>query len=143
MTAILAGSTDQSVDVFIADSSSSVGAGLTGLVYNTSGLTCYYRKGATGTMTALSLATQTVGGAHSDGGFVEIDATNAPGLYRLDLSDTIVAAEGRASLYLHGAANMAPCVDRIDCVPIPSNVKQINDVAITGDGSSGDKFGVD
>ena len=52
---IPAGSTDQTIDVFLQDSSSSTGAGLTGLLYNTSGLTCYYRKGATGTSTQLSL----------------------------------------------------------------------------------------
>jgi len=101
--------TDQTIDVFIQDSSSAVGAGLTGLVFNTASLTCYYRRGATGTATALALASQTVGGAHTDGGFVELDATNEPGMYRLDLSDAIVATGvPYANLYLHGAANMAP-----------------------------------
>ena len=84
---IATGATDQTIDVFIQDSTSTTGGGKTGLAYNTAGLTCYYRKGATGSATALTLATQTVGGAHSDGGFVEIDATNMPGMYRLDLSD--------------------------------------------------------
>lgn len=104
---IKAGSTDQTIDVFIQDSSSTVGAGLTGLVYNTASLVCYYRKGATGSATALTLATQTVGGAHSDGGFVEISSANMPGMYRLDLSDTIVATAGTVTLMLKGAANMA------------------------------------
>ena len=49
--------TDFTMDVFIQDSSSTTGDGLTGLVYNSSGLTCYYRRGATGTATALTLAT--------------------------------------------------------------------------------------
>lgn len=105
---ILAGSTDQTVDIFIQDSSSTTGAGLTGLVYNSASLVCYYRKGATGSATQLNLATQTVGGAHSDGGFVEIDPTNMPGMYRLDLSDTIVDTAGSATLMLKGATNMAP-----------------------------------
>lgn len=115
---IVAGATDQTIDVFIQDSSSSVGAGLTGLVFNTASLTCYYRKGATGTPTALTLATQTVGGAHSDGGFVAVDGTNCPGQYRLDLSDTIVAAAGMVTLYLRGATNMAPCVVEIEIVAV-------------------------
>lgn len=110
---ILAGAADQTIDVFIQDSSSTAGAGLSGLAYNTSGLKCYYRKGATGSATALTLATQTVGGAHSDGGFVEIDATNMKGVYRLDLSDTIVAAAGMVTLYLYGATNMAPVAAEI------------------------------
>lgn len=114
MINLIPGAVDQSIDIFVASSASTAGAGLTGLAYNTSGLTCYYRRGATGTMTALTLATQTVGGAHADGGFVEIDATNAPGLYRLDLSDAIVASgEEYVTLYLRGATNMAPVVVRI------------------------------
>lgn len=104
---IKAGSIDQTIDIFIQDSSSTTGAGLTGLVFNSAGLTCYYRKGATGASTALTLATQTVTGAHSDGGFVEIDATNMPGMYRLDLSDIIVDTAGSVSMQLKGATNMA------------------------------------
>jgi hypothetical protein len=115
---ILAGATDQTVDIFIQDSSSSTGAGLTGLVFNSAGLTCYFRKGATGTPTQLTLATQTVGGAHSDGGFVAVDGTNCPGQYRLDLSDTIIATAGMVTLYLKGATNMAPCVLEIEVVAV-------------------------
>lgn len=114
--AIKAGSTDQTIDVFIPSSASTTGAGLTGLVYNSAGLTCYYRKGATGSATALTLATQTVGGAHSDGGFVEVDATNMPGVYRLDLSDTIVASAGMVTLLLKGATNMAPVPVELEVV---------------------------
>lgn len=115
---ILAGATDQTIDIFIRDSSSTTGGGLTGLAYNTASLTCYYRKGATGTPTALTLATQTVGGAHSDGGFVAVDGTNCPGQYRLDLSDTIVATAGMTYVYLKGATNMAPCVVEIEVVGV-------------------------
>lgn len=115
---ILAGATDQTIDIFVNSSAVTTGAGLTGLVFNTTSLTCYYRKGATGTPTALTLATQTVGGAHSDGGFVAVDGTNCPGQYRLDLSDTIVATAGMVTLYLHGAANMVPCVIEIEVVSI-------------------------
>ena len=109
--------TNETIDIFIGDSSSTTGAGLTGLVFNSAGLTCYYRRGATGTATALTLATQTVGGAHSDGGFVEIDSTNMPGMYRLDLSDAIVATgERKVTMYLHGATNMAPITIEIELV---------------------------
>lgn len=113
---IRAGATDQTLDLFIQNSSSTTGAGLTGLAYNTASLVCYYRKGATGSATALTLATQTVGGAHSDGGFVEIDATNMPGMYRLDLSDTIVASAGTVTLMLKGATNMAPVTIELQVV---------------------------
>ncbi len=115
---ILAGATDQTVDIFIQDSSSTTGAGLAGLAFNTASLACYYRKGATGSATQLTLATQTVGGAHSDGGFVEIQATNMKGVYRLDLSDTIVASAGMVTIYLYGATNMAPCVLELEIVSV-------------------------
>lgn len=98
------------------NSSSTTGAGLTGLVYNSASLVCYYRKNATGSATALTLATQTVGGAHSDGGFVEIDATNMPGMYRLDLSDTMVATGPYVTVMLKGATNMAPVVLELELV---------------------------
>ncbi len=115
---IKAGATDQTVDIFIQDSSSTTGAGKTGLAYNTASLVCYYRKGATGSATALTLATQTVGGAHSDGGFVEIDATNMPGMYRLDLSDTIVATGPYVTIMLKGASGMAPVVAELELVAV-------------------------
>ena len=41
---------------------------------------------------AITMVTQTVTGAHTDGGFVEVDATNCKGLYRLDLPDAAVAS---------------------------------------------------
>jgi hypothetical protein len=56
---IYAGLTSQSIDVMIYDSSSTTGSGLSGLVYNSSGLKAYYRIGATGASTAITLATQT------------------------------------------------------------------------------------
>lgn len=102
------GVTNQTLIVFIQDSSSSTGAGLAGLVYNSAGLVCYYaRPGVTAAQ--LTLATQTVTGAHSDGGFVEIDATNLPGFYRLDTSDAMVATGvDSVAVMLKGATNMAP-----------------------------------
>jgi hypothetical protein len=115
---IKAGVENQTIDLFILDSSSTTGAGLTGLTSGSSGLTCYYRKGAFGTAQPLTLASQTVGGAHTDGGFVAIDGTNMPGLYRLDLSDTMVAAEGMLTILLKGATNMAPVVAELEIVDI-------------------------
>lgn len=111
------GSTDVTIDVWIPDSASTTGGGKTGLAFNTASLVCYYRRGATGAATALTLATQTVGGVHSDGGFVEIDATNMPGLYRLDLSDAIIATGvPYVTMMLKGAANMAPVAVELQLV---------------------------
>ena len=94
--------------VFINDSSSTTGAGLTGLVWNSSGLVASYVR-PLAVRVGITLATQTVTGAHSDGGFVEVDATNMPGLYRLDLPDAACATGvDFVTLMLKGATNMAP-----------------------------------
>lgn len=123
------GAADQSVLVFISSSFS--GAGLTGLVWNTSGLAASYcRAGAA--RAALTLATQTVTGAHSDGGFVEIDATNMPGVYRLDLPDA-VCADGvdNVGVVLRGATGMADCVMAIELASAPVSVRRILGTLLT------------
>lgn len=111
-----AGTTSQTLDIFIQDSSSTVGAGLSGLTSGSSGLLCYYRKGATGSATQLTLTTQTVGGAWTSGGFVEIDATHQKGMYRLDIADTIVSSSPYATIYIYGATNMAPNISELEIV---------------------------
>src|SRR6266403_1585647 len=113
-----AGVTSQTIDIFIQDSSSTDGSGLSGLAFNTANLKAYYRKGATGAATAITLATQTVGGAWSSGGFVEVDAVNMKGLYRLDVPDTVFAASPSAVLYLYGAANMAVSLSELEIVAV-------------------------
>lgn len=73
--------------VFAQDST---GLPKTGLVYNTSGLAASYNR-TLGARAAITLATQTVTGAFSSGGFVEMDATNMPGVYRLDVPNAVLA----------------------------------------------------
>ena len=104
------GATSQIHYVWIRDSSSTVGAGLTGLAFNSGSLVAsYVRPGAA--RSAITLATQTVTGAFSSGGFVEVDATNMPGLYRLDPPDAVFASGvDSAIVMLKGATNMEPCV---------------------------------
>lgn len=115
---IVAGATSQSVNVFVQDSSSTVGAGLSGLVFNTSGLIAYYTfTGANAAATAITLATlAAVGSAYSSGGFKEIDSTNMKGLYRLDIPNAALAtSKGRAvTIMLGGATNMAPLALEIE-----------------------------
>jgi hypothetical protein len=102
------GATSVTAQVFIQDSSSTTGAGLTGLVFNSAGLTAYYMR-PRAAATVISLVTQTVTGAYSSGGFVEISATNAPGWYRLDIPDAVLAAGvDHVGIHLKGATNMAP-----------------------------------
>jgi hypothetical protein len=115
----------------IQDTSSTTGAGLTGLVYNSSGLKAYYRIGATGASTAITLATQTATGVWSSGGFAEIDSTNMKGAYRLDIPDAVAASSAMVTVYLYGATNMAPVALRIDCRPVPADLKKIVTQSVT------------
>ncbi len=112
--ALVKGTTSYRAYLFILDSSVTTGAGKTGLAYNTAGLVAYYvRPGAAAT--AITLATQTATGAYSSGGFVEVDATNMPGIYRLDVPDAALATGVNAVvIMLKGAANMAPVVMEIE-----------------------------
>jgi hypothetical protein len=113
---IAPGSTSQTVNVFIQDSSVTTNvAGRTGLVFNTASLTCYYARtrGASTAVTLATLASATA--AWATGGFIEIDATNQPGMYRLDLPDAVLASGVRSAVvYLRGASNMVPCLLEID-----------------------------
>ena len=92
MRLMKAGATSQSVYLEVLDSTSTTGGRKTGLVYNTAGLTAYYVRTA-GSATQITLATlAAANSAYSSGGFKEVDATNMPGVYRLDLPDAAVAA---------------------------------------------------
>lgn len=124
---VYAGLTSQTIDVLLYDSSSTTGAGLAGLVYNSSGLSCYYRKGATGTSAVISLADISggAGGAWISGGFIEVDSTNMPGVYRFDIPNVVVNSEGFVTVYFQGATNLQPSALRIDCRPLPSDLKKI------------------
>lgn len=113
---ITAGATSQTVNIFIQDSSSTTGAGLAGLVYNTSGLTAYYAlsKAASVSVTLATLAAVT--SSYSSGGFKEIDATNMPGWYRFDIPNAAIASGIFTSIHFQGAANMAPLPLEIELI---------------------------
>ncbi len=91
---ITAGKTDVTVDVYFVDDDggTSPGEPTTGLLFSnieTGGSASYHRQGAA--RVDFTLVTQTAAGAHTDGGFVLIDDTNMPGLYRLDVPDLAFA----------------------------------------------------
>lgn len=120
--AIKKASTDVTVYLFIQASNVTTGAGLTGLTFETANLVAsYVRPGAA--RAALTLATLAAAdSAHSDGGFKEVDATNMPGIYRLDLPDAVCATGvNSAVVMLKGAANMAPVVLEVQLVSYDPN----------------------
>jgi hypothetical protein len=94
--------------VFVQDSASTTGGGKTGIAFNAAGLTAYYVR-PSGSATAITLATQTVTGAWSSGGWAEVDATNLPGIYRFDIPNAVFATGvDHAVVMLKGASGMAP-----------------------------------
>lgn len=108
MSRIIAkGAVDQSIYVEVLDSTSTTGGRKTGLAYNTASLTAYYVRNG-GSATSITLATlAAANSAHSDGGFKEVDSTNMPGVYRLDLPDAAVASGADSVVItLRGATGM-------------------------------------
>lgn len=110
------GSTSNILQIFIADSSSTTGAGLTGLTNASAGLTAYYHRDTDTTATAITLVTMTVG-TFTSSGFKEIDATNMPGWYQF-CPPNAAFASGAASCAFHlkGATNMAPLPIEVELV---------------------------
>lgn len=138
---IQAGATSISLGVFIQDSSSTTGAGLTGLVFNTAGLTCYAVVPGSSSA-AITLATlAAANSAYSSGGFKEIDSTNMGGWYRLDVPNTNISTGRSVGIHLKGATNMAPLPFELSLTAInnqstgfgllnaSANVVQINSVS--------------
>ena len=79
---IAPGSTSQSIELYL---------GATGLTTSTSGLSARYNRTRTASV-SIPLVARTIAQAWTSGGFAEVDATNMPGVYRLDLPDAALAA---------------------------------------------------
>lgn len=127
---IKAGTTSKLLDLFVSDSSSTVGAGLTGVAFNTSGLTAYYYREGAASAVAITLATMTLG-TWATGGFIVIDGTNMPGTYQLGIPDAAIASGAKSVIvYLKGVTNMAALVLEVELTTTD------NQDAITG-GMSG------
>lgn len=107
------GATSQIFQIFIQDSSSLTGAGLTGLTNSSSGLTAYYHRDTDTTATAINLVSMTVG-TFTSSGFKEIDATNMPGWYQFCPPNAALASGASVAFHLKGATNMAPLPIEVD-----------------------------
>lgn len=107
------GTTSKSVRVFVQDATQTDGRGLSTLLYNTSGLTCFYsREGDTGA-TSFSLVNATVG-TWTSGGFKAVDSVNMPGVYELGLPNAVLSAGNTTHLMLKGATGMVPVLAEIE-----------------------------
>ena len=101
------GSTSVRRLIFIADSSSTTGAGLASLVYNAASLVAYYFAGDLSNEVQITLATATLG-TFASGGFVAVDNTNMPGWYEIGIPDAALDGGNECAIQFRGAANMVP-----------------------------------
>lgn len=101
---IMGGSTSFSAPLLVSDTSSSTGAGLSGLVFNTSGLVAEYRRQGQSAWTSITLSAGTLG-TWSSGGWVADGA--AGGAYELGVPNAAVASGVQwVVVRCYGAANM-------------------------------------
>ena len=108
LLSIPASATSKIIQFPIFDSSSTTGALLTGLVFNTASLTAYYNlEGAAGAATAITLVTATKG-TWTSSGFIVIDGTNMPGWYELHIPNAALTGAKSVAIHLKGATNMVP-----------------------------------
>ena len=109
------------VNVRIENSSVTTGAGLTGLAYNSASLSAYYIRPGALASASISLVTATVG-TYVSGGFVEVDATNLPGVYQFSIPNACLKSGAEQCLILlHGATNMKPTIIDIKLLDYDSN----------------------
>ena len=86
------GTTDYTANILMRDDT---GAIKTGLTFESAGLDISYVRVETDNdvvITACAPASTTLTGAHTDWGFVEVDSTNHPGVYKLDIADGVFAS---------------------------------------------------
>jgi hypothetical protein len=112
MRIITAGSTSNVLDdLFVQDATAAGGAGLATLAYNTSGLTCYYKRSNGTAAVAVTLANIATLGTFVSGGFKAVDATNMPGVYEFHPPDLAMATGAKSvTFYFQGASGMAPAI---------------------------------
>ena len=131
--AVPAGTTSKKIKIYIGDSSSTTGGGLTGLAYNSAGLTWYYTKDGDSSATQVTLATATVG-TFTSGGFKEVDSTNMPGVYEIGIPNSAIAA-GDCHMMLKGATNMVPVAIEIQTTNLPANTQQVGGQTASASGT--------
>ena len=113
MVPVTQGTTSKLLRLFIQDSTSTSGAGLTGLTNASAGLTAYYIREGAASATSISIVSATVG-TFTSGGFKEVDATNMPGIYEIGIPNAAIAAGANSVVVLYkGATNMVPVTKEI------------------------------
>jgi hypothetical protein len=115
------GSTSNILQIFIQDSSSSLGAGLVSVRASSASFTAFYHRDVDTTATSISLTTMTIG-TFTSSGFAEIDQTNMPGWYQFCPPSSCFAASAKnVGIHLKGVTNMAPLPIEAQIVSVDVN----------------------
>jgi len=141
------GSTSVRRLIFIADTSSTTGAGLANLVFNSASLVAYYFAGDLNNEVQITLVTATLG-TFTSGGFIAVDNTNMPGWYEIGIPDAALDGGNEVAIQLRGATNMAPVniyieLDAVDYQTDAFGALKPTTAGRTLDVSSGGEAGID
>lgn len=119
------GTTSKIVHVFIQDSTSTTGAGKTGLVY--SGVTTYYMRPGDSAASASTMnditTLGTYAGSATNSAFKEVDSTNMPGVYEFQFANNMLAS---------GADQVAVMVKGTGMVPLTLEVQLTDPMFLPG-----------
>lgn len=121
---ITKGTSDKIIEVMIR--STADGQGLTGLAHGS--VTCYYTREG-GTSTQMTLSAGTAGLLSAAGQWAEVDSTNQPGLYQVQLLDAMLAALADAVTITFKASGAFDKVVRI-CL-IDANLRNASNLGLS------------
>lgn len=109
---LAAGLTSATMPIWVQDTTSTTGAGLGSLVFNSAGLVGEYRRQGQSTWTAITLAAGTLG-TYSSGGWIA-DGSLA-GAYEVGIPDAALATGARwVAIRYRGATNMLPVLIEVE-----------------------------
>lgn len=140
-TAYQTGATGVTVEV--RGFAASTGLPYTAGAFNTAGITAQYVPNRAAAV-SITLATQTASGAWTSGGFVHV----AGGVYRLDVPDAAFASGADdVAIVVSGITDVVFTVARVDIMGsnprsavVDTNIEQVNNIQLQGDGTVGNPF---
>ena len=139
MKTITQNSTNQIWTLVADDSSSATGGGLTGLLYNSAGLTAKWKAEGDASWTTITLQDITTLGTYESGGGGFKEATSgAGGEYEFQPLDNMFTALGKKYLVIYGATNLAPIRLEFEVINEVATEANVNDLKGPGFDSSTD-----
>lgn len=129
---IKAGSTGIIKKIMLRDSAT--GLGITGLQFNTAGVSASYIREGDATAMSIALVTATIG-TYTSGGFKEVDAVKHPGLYELGLPNASLAT-GAEDVTFTVQDTTTPAMEHVEEIRLIDATPKDNNDLLT-DGTSG------